>query len=218
MNAALVPVRSLAGAKKRLAMTLSGDDREQLALAMLEDMLEALTAAASLERVVVVSADADLLETARSHGADIMHESEPAGLNAAVRGAAGQLEAEGVERLLTIPGDVPLLDSAEIDRVFATDARQYPVVLVPSAAGTGTNGLLMSPPSIIAPHFEGLSLAAHRRACNEAGITPLILELGGFALDIDTSADLATLVARGGGRRSARLASIQQCSASENAA
>jgi 2-phospho-L-lactate guanylyltransferase (CobY/MobA/RfbA family) len=62
VNAALVPVRSISGAKNRLASRLDEAQREQLALAMLEDMLAALGACPTLDRVVVVSADAGLLE------------------------------------------------------------------------------------------------------------------------------------------------------------
>ena len=202
MHAALVPVRSLAGAKRRLATSLTEADRTELALAMLQDMVEALVACDSLERVVVLSADPLLLEHASSCGAETMREGAPKGLNAAVGVAAGKLSAGGVTRLLTIPGDVPLIASAEIDSLFATDPILYPVVLVPSASGTGTNGLLMSPPSVMAPRFEGASLAAHRSAAAAAGLGSLTLELPSFALDVDTPEDLAVLAATTTARRS----------------
>ncbi|RMF19889.1 MAG: hypothetical protein D6760_12580, partial [Deltaproteobacteria bacterium] len=105
-----------------------------------------------------------------------------------------------------IPGDVPLIEPGEVEELLATDPRQHPVVLVPSAAGTGTNALLASPPTIIRPCFEGHSLDAYRRACRAAGIESLVLPLAGFALDVDTIEDLECLARSGNGQRSARVA------------
>ncbi|HYC00230.1 MAG TPA: 2-phospho-L-lactate guanylyltransferase [Candidatus Limnocylindrales bacterium] len=198
MNAALVPVRSIAGGKQRLASCLDAARREALALAMLEDMLAALAAAESLDRIVVVSGDGVLLDHARRCGAEALEEGAARGLNGAVAMAARHLEAQGVRRLLTIPGDVPLIDPLEIDGMFATDPARYPVVAAPSSTATGTNALLTSPPTVIGFCFEGESLAAYRRACRQAQVEMLILCLDGFAIDVDTPADLLSLPAQGG--------------------
>ncbi len=205
MQAALIPVRTLSDAKRRLAAILSRRQREELAVAMLADMLDALLAARALAAVYVLSADHAVLECAARMGAEPLREEQPAGLNAAVIWAASILERSQVRRLLTVPGDVPLLATDEVDRLLATDPRQHPVVLVPSAAGTGTNALLTSPPSAIAPCFEGHSLSAHVAACTGRGIVPLIVPLASFALDIDTPEDLALLGRHTGPQRSARL-------------
>ncbi len=204
VNAALVPVRSISGSKNRLASCLQQSQRERLALAMLEDMLAALAAATTVERIAVVSADPGLLTHARGLGAEIIDESEARGLNAAVTMAAEKLEADGVDRLLTIPGDVPLLDPAEIDTMFTTDPERYPVVLAPSASVTGTNGLLTSPPTVIDFRFEGRSLEAHRRASHARGVQMKVMPLASFAVDVDTPADLAALDFTSG-RRTCRL-------------
>lgn len=200
MNAALIPVRSIAGAKQRLAGCLEAARREQLALAMLEDMLAALAASTKLDRVVVVSSDADLLRHARRCGAETLEEGPARGLNAAVSFAAAELERQGVTRLLTIPGDVPLLDPFEIDALFEVEAARYPVVAVPSSSVTGTNGLVTSPPTVIDFRFEGESLDAFRGECRARGVEMLILVLEGFAVDVDTPGDLAALPRRHGYR------------------
>lgn len=199
VNAALVPVRSIAGAKKRLASCLDADRRQALALAMLEDMLSAL-GVSRVDRIVVVSSDVALLEHARRCGAETIEEGQPRGLNAAVSMAAARLQAEGVRRLLTIPGDVPLLDPDEIDAIFETNAERYPVVLMPSASVTGTNGLLTSPPTVIDFCFEGESLDAYRRQCRSKSVELFLFCLDSFAIDIDTPADLAALPRKPGYR------------------
>ncbi|MFN2427801.1 MAG: 2-phospho-L-lactate guanylyltransferase [Candidatus Binatia bacterium] len=200
MNAALIPVRSIVGAKKRLAGCLDDARREELALAMLEDMLAALSAATRLDRIVVVSSDAALLRHARRCGAEVLDEGPARGLNGAVAFAATELEKQGVRRLLVIPGDVPLLDPFEIDALFEVDAERYPVIAVPSASATGTNALVTSPPTVIEFRFEGESLAAFRGECRARGVEILFLALEGFAVDIDTPADLASLPNRDGYR------------------
>jgi 2-phospho-L-lactate guanylyltransferase len=220
MNAALLPIRSIAGAKNRLARNLDGGQRERLTLAMLADMVAALRRARALDRVFVVSADAILLAHARKLGAGVLDESALApvgvaptngadavsGLNRAVAGAARALADIGVERLLAIPGDVPLVGGDEVDALFATDRRCHPVVLVASGSLTGTNGLLLSPPTVLAPCFEGASLEAHRRSARAAGIEPLTVALGGFALDVDTIDDLVALAAHAATHASGQVA------------
>jgi len=229
MNAVLIPVRSMTGAKNRLAADFDEDARTRLTLAMLADMVTAARSARTVDAVYVVSADAALLERARRMGARTLaetpHASTPdprqptireveraddgtevrGGLNRAVFRAARALAARGVARLLTIPGDVPLITPGEIDDVFAATASAR-VVIVPSASGSGTNGLLTAPPGVIAPHFEGESFAAHVRACQAAALVHAVRPTPGFALDIDTLDDLRVLARSRADRESARVA------------
>jgi 2-phospho-L-lactate guanylyltransferase len=207
MNAALLPIRALASAKGRLGAALSGDARERLTLAMLADMVDALDASRAVARTFVVSADAAVLEAAANLGAEPLPESscQAGGLNGAVRDAAGQLVAAGVTRLLMIPGDVPLIEPREIDALFALDADRHPVIAVASRSGTGTNGLLLSPPDVITPRFEGASLEAHRMACRERGLTLKEAPQPSFALDVDTPEDITLLAMHGAHRRAGRV-------------
>lgn len=195
MNAVLVPVRSLSGSKSRLASRLDDEQRRELAAAMLDDLLDAVGAAAAPQTVAVVSSDRALLDDAKARGAEAIHEGPARGLNRAVAMAAERLEAAGVTRLLTVPGDVPGLDAREVDAAFDTDADRYPVVAIPSATGTGTNGLLTGPPSVVGFHFEGASLSAYARAAEQAGLAMLTLPLDSFAVDVDTPRDLSALAA-----------------------
>jgi 2-phospho-L-lactate guanylyltransferase len=234
MHAALLPVKSLTNAKARLGAALSAAERESLTRAMLADMIEALAATPCLDRTYVLSSDAAVLRAAADLGAAPLRETEtddeptasnPApgaperrqiaigGLNRAVAAAAERLAAAGVARLLTIPGDVPLIEPDEVAAAFQVDASAYPVVLVPSAGGAGTNGLLLSPPTVIVPRFEGDSLSAHMDACRERGVAFRVLVLPSFALDVDTPEDLAELARRGGGRRSGRVVAAKRSAA-----
>lgn len=198
VNAAVIPVRSTTGAKQRLGQRLDPARREALALAMLDDMLAALVGSRALDLPAVVSSDPVLLERARSRDVLALDERQlqgrALGLNGAVAWAAEQLEQRGATRLLAIPGDVPLLRSREIDELLELDSPRRSVMLVRSGSPGGTNGLLLSPPTVMQPRFEGESLAAHENACQQAGLPCTVLTLSSFALDLDRPEDLETLL------------------------
>jgi 2-phospho-L-lactate/phosphoenolpyruvate guanylyltransferase len=67
---------------------------------------------------------------------------------------------------------------------------------VPDRHGTGTNGLLLSPPDAIAPSFGADSCERHRALALDAGVEVRIARPASLLLDIDTGADLAELRAR----------------------
>ncbi len=101
------------------------------------------------------------------------------------------LEA-GFERVLCIPGDCPALDPAELDALLA-GTRGRGVVIVPDRHGTGTNGLLLTPPDAIAPSFGPDSCERHRALARDAGASCRVERVTSLLLDIDTGADLAVL-------------------------
>ncbi|GAG38221.1 unnamed protein product, partial [marine sediment metagenome] len=70
MIAAIVPVKALPSSKSRLRRDFDTLFVEQLATAMLRDVLGALVRVSALGRVVVVTPDADVAEVARSAGAE----------------------------------------------------------------------------------------------------------------------------------------------------
>lgn len=67
------------------------------------------------------------------------------------------------------------------------------VVIVPDRHGTGTNGLLLTPPGAIAPSFGPDSCERHIGLAREAGATCRVERVPSLLLDIDTGADLAAL-------------------------
>ncbi len=186
---AVVPVKDLERAKRRLAGTLDPAARRGLSLAMLADVLDALDATAGLDGAAVVSRDADVMELARRRGLRVIPETG-AGLNAAVAQAANVLSAEGCARLLVMPADLPLAGPEEIAQVLAALPEAPGLTLVPDRHGVGTNGFLCSPPDAVAPCFGADSFARHLEAARDAGIPATVLRLPGLALDIDTPEDL----------------------------
>jgi 2-phospho-L-lactate guanylyltransferase len=101
--------------------------------------------------------------------------------------------ASGFERVLLVPGDTPLLAPAEIDSLLANAPEA--VVIVPDRHGTGTNGLLLHPPTAIAPSFGPDSMARHVAAAEAAGATHRVERVQSLMFDVDTSDDLAVVAA-----------------------
>lgn len=201
---AVVPVKDMAEAKARLAPALSSVERRELFRAMLEDVLRALSRARGLTGVALVTRDGEARELARRFDFRVVGEAENRGHRAAVAAAAEQLAAEEVEGIIQVPGDVPLVTAAEIERVLAVHAPAPAVTLVPSDDGQGSNCLAVSPPDAIPFLFGDVSFGPHQQAARQRGIVPAILRLPGLGLDIDTAEDLARLIARPGTTRAQR--------------
>jgi 2-phospho-L-lactate guanylyltransferase len=67
------------------------------------------------------------------------------------------------------------------------------VVIVPDRHGSGTNGLLIAPPSAVAPSFGPGSCERHRELARDAGASCRLERPASLLLDIDTGEDLAVL-------------------------
>jgi 2-phospho-L-lactate/phosphoenolpyruvate guanylyltransferase len=195
-TAAILPVKHFAQAKRRLGESIAGSLRDDLARAMVGDVLVALSETASIERTIVVTREDSVAATAREIGALAIEDTAEASQSAAVALGVTRALADGFERVLCIPGDCPALDPAELDLLLDTFDRAFDeasVVIVPDRHGTGTNGLLLAPPDAIAPSFGPGSCERHEALANEAGADWRIERPASLLLDIDTGADLKVL-------------------------
>lgn len=214
-TAAILPVKRFALAKSRLGASVADGLRGQLARAMVADVLSALAQAATVDRTYVVTCEPSLTQIAREHGALLVPDNDELGQSAAVTLGVRRALADGVQRVLCIPGDCPALDPGELDALLAgaragtddegdaddaggtdgaEDADGSPqVVIVPDRHGSGTNGLLLCPPDAIAPSFGPDSFERHRRLALAAGVRARVQCPPSLLLDIDTGADLAAL-------------------------
>jgi 2-phospho-L-lactate/phosphoenolpyruvate guanylyltransferase len=192
---AIVPIKSLESAKRRLADVLTADERRALMLAMARDVLTALARCQRLAGVLIVSRTAEADALAQTFGTERFTESPDADLSAALTQAAeylrDHLHAGGV---MIIPADVPLIDPAEVDEILAGHRS---ITLMPDDEHLGTNGLICSPPDRIRFRFDGRSFKPHVEAAFAAGVTPRIIPSARFALDVDTPDDLRALLERG---------------------
>lgn len=189
---AVLPVKRFGAAKQRLAAGIDDERRAAVVAAMLEDVLEAIGDARSIERTIVVSSEPTAMELAARAGAEVLPDPDEGGHSgAAVAGIARALEL-GAACVILLPGDCPLLDPRELERVLTGMPERY-VAVVPDRHGTGTNALALAPPGAIRPAFGEGSCARHVAAAREAGVPFAVEDLASLALDLDTPADVVAL-------------------------
>jgi len=198
---AIVPVKDLANAKGRLASRLGHDERRRLAIAMLEDVLGALARVAALRGIMVVTRDRELCDIATHLGAEVLdeaklEESSMNGYTAAVTLAATEIDRRGASAMLVVPGDVPLVEPADIRDLLASLGPPPSVVFVPSHDERGTNAVLLSPPTAFELRFGEPSFVPHVERARARGLDTRALRLSRLALDLDTPADLDAFMKR----------------------
>lgn len=205
---AVLPVKRFGAAKRRLAAGVDDARREALVAAMLGDVLEAIGEARAIERTIVVSDEPRAEEIAAAAGAEALPDTPNAGHSEATLAGLARAEKLGARCVVLLPGDCPLLEPRELDRLLTGVPERY-VAIAPDRHGTGTNALLLAPPGAIRPAFGEGSCARHVAAAREAGIPFAVEELPSLALDLDTPADLVALTReleahRGRGERTAK--------------
>lgn len=197
-TAVVVPVKPSGVALRRLAGMLDARTRRELQAAMLADVLGACAAASGLVEVLVVTADREAGARAATQGARIIPDHDPPrGMNAAVAIGLAEAARAGAEAALVLTADLPLASAGEIEAALAAAGPPGSVLLVPSRDGTGTNAMLLRPPTAMRPALGPDSRARHLARARQAGLVALTRELPGLALDIDTPDDLLALMASG---------------------
>jgi 2-phospho-L-lactate/phosphoenolpyruvate guanylyltransferase len=177
MLAAVVPMKSMDLAKRRLSGVLDDAGRRALARQMLEHVLSTLHEA-GLAQVQVASADEDTGDH----------------LNADVTAAARRVQEAGTNELLLIMADLPYLAASDIAAMI--DAGRASDVVIAEAKDGGTNALLLRPPTVLQFAFATARPSAqfHADHARNVGIEPAMVRRPGLARDIDTPDDLAALV------------------------
>jgi len=206
---AILPIKGFEHAKQRLGEALSPGPRRALAEAMYADVLTSLRRCRGLAGIAVITSDHTAQRIAGGHGATVLEDPTPAaGRNAAAPDgptpAAGHNAAAlagirmalqgGIARVLLIPGDCPLLDPRELEELLAgRPEHEHFAAIIPDRHGTGTNGLMLSPPDAIEPAFGPDSCKRHEERARAAEVPHAIVPVPTLALDVDTPDDLAAL-------------------------
>ncbi len=189
---AILPVKRFGAAKRRLAAGIEGERREALVAAMLEDVMEAIGEARAIERTIMISSEPRAVQIAAVTGAELVPDPDVGDHPGAALAGILRAEAHGATCVVLLPGDCPLLDPRELDRLLTGVPERY-VTIVPDRHGAGTNALVLAPPGAIRPAFGEGSCARHLAAARQAGIPYGVERLASLALDLDTPADLVAL-------------------------
>ena len=188
---AVLPVKRFADAKQRLSTGLAPGTRRALAEAMLTDVLVALRRTEGLDEVVVVTAEPVAEALALGYGARVVSDTREAGQSPAAQ--LGLDAVEGGGRRAARPRRLPGTRSRPAHRTAAVGRAGALVVLVPDRHGTGTNGLVLHPPTAIEPSFGPGSRERHTALRRGGGASLRVEEMPSLVLDVDTPDDLAAM-------------------------
>jgi 2-phospho-L-lactate guanylyltransferase len=197
MIEAIVPLKSLALAKARLASQLDDTDRQALVSAMAQDVVAQLVRHPNIDVVSVVLGDGWDVSLFDGDSLRALWEREWHGrdLNSALVGA---IERSTAERLLLVHGDLPWLGAADLDEVLQA-GESVDVVLCPDRLQEGTNLVSFARVCGFSPQFGTASRSRHIEAAHALGLTCAELQLPGTSSDVDTEEDMATLAAESSG-------------------
>ena len=136
---AILPVKSFAAAKQRLADGVEAGTRALLAEAMFTDVLGSLLRVGGLDSLLVVSADPVASALARDAGVPVLHDSEQAGQSsAALLGIRHAWPADSA------PCSCPVTHRCSTRWRWPALDSSSAVTIVPDRHGTGTNALLLA--------------------------------------------------------------------------
>ena len=187
LTAVVIPIKAFEQAKDRLSSVLSAEQRILLARATALGVLESVRGAS----VFVVCDNPEVSQWATSHGATVVHQSQP-GLNAAVQ--EGISAAHQFERVMIVHSDLPL--PSRLRELLGSGVASNTVTIVPDRHRDGTNVLIIPSGVGFTCHYGAKSFEALTAEATKLGLPLQIVEDDELALDIDTPDDLNALPTR----------------------
>jgi 2-phospho-L-lactate guanylyltransferase len=172
---------------------------------MLHDVLAVLHSWKNCPKVGIVTSDPFATKLADQYQFELIPDPDNPGETGAIEMATQACVDRGEESTLVIPADIPLIEVWELEEIFK-HAPTEGSVLVPAGDGRGTNAALRRPANLFPLRFGNDSFRPHRAAAEATGKPCVILNLPGFAVDVDNPPDLRQLLMLPGDTRAQRLA------------
>jgi 2-phospho-L-lactate guanylyltransferase len=191
---AIIPVNQLERAKTRLSEVFTPQERAELLLCMLEDVLDALEGVVT---PVVVSPSNLKKHIRRDY--ELILEEEKRGLAEAVRRGNAYAMAQGAEATLFVPADVPLVKKHHVEEVLNL-GKKHPLVISPARKG-GVGIIYRRPPDVIPEVFTQSSFTDIQRVAAKLRVPVEVYDSFYLALDIDTVEDIREFMHHGEGTR-----------------
>lgn len=198
---ALIPLKPPTEAKARLAGLLSPDERADLSrvtfLTVADALLGAGMAVAVLTPNAVAAADLTV-------GECTVIEEQPSirGLNAQLQVALNGATFAEADSVLILHADLPLATPNAVRLLVGAARKDIGRVTMVKSADGGTNAMILPLPRPFALHYGSGSFALHEVAARAAGLGVYVHRSPRLALDLDTAADVRTLLASSRGRNS----------------
>jgi 2-phospho-L-lactate guanylyltransferase len=183
----VIPLRSFAHAKVRLASVLNDDARAALARMMADRVVDA----AGTRPIVVVTSAADVI--AWCAGRSIATIDDPGTLDAAADAGRTWAREEGLARVVIAHADLPF--ASTFDDV-ANDGGRSIAVVVPDHRNDGTPVLAVPADAPFTFSYGPGSAARHVAEAERRGLEVRVVHDEALAFDVDIEADLRTLESR----------------------
>ena len=180
----VVPLRSFARGKARLADALDDDTRR----AFTRTMADRVVAAAGGRPTVIVSSAADVVDWARASG--LAQIDDPGTLDGAARAGRDWVRARNLARVVVMHADLPL--ASTLDGI-ADDAGAPIAVLVPDHHDDGNPVLAIPSAADFAFAYGPGSCARHVAEAERCGLRVRLVRDRALGFDVDDAADLAAL-------------------------
>jgi len=180
----VIPIRSFALGKARLAAQLDGAERAALGQRLAEHVVRA----ASAFDTVIVSSDTDVRTWAVR--LDVAAIDDPGSLDSAADDGRAWLRIRGCRRVVIAHADLPLA------RTFVDvthDASQPVVVIVPCHRDDGTPVLSLPADSDFAFAYGAGSFRRHAAEARRVGLAVRVVRDPSLAFDVDVPDDLDAL-------------------------
>lgn len=193
---ALIPVKSFSKAKQRLSAVLDETSRSRLAEAMLRDVVAAIRGRQEIREAALCTADPVVAAVAPELNLAVLADAPAGNLNASVAAAASVLARRGVDALMVVHGDLPLLTADELGTFIAAHRAggSRAVTVAPDRRRGGSNLLAWDPRREFAPAYGPGSFRRHLETAVALGLSPIVCELPGAGFDIDETSDYARLI------------------------
>ncbi len=189
MVVAVVPLKNLKLAKSRLSNILAEGERQELVLAMFDDVLVSLRESPFIDKIFLVAdkyfnpiADVQMITEIKNRGYD-----------EAIIEALKDSRVNQAQAMLILPADLPLLSTDELDTLIR-DQEDGSIRIAGARDQDGTNALVMKPPSLLATSFGVGSFERHKKFAKALSVKIEEVNLPGLSFDVDTEKDLIDFV------------------------
>ena len=183
---AVIPFRK-SNAKSRLSSLLSEKEREELAMAMLNDVAGTLVRSGCFDVI-------DILSTSMIEVEGVNIVLTEMGLNEALNEYLGKMSSHNInEPVLIIMADIPLVSTKNILDIVSSNAD---IVIAPGRMG-GTNAIFIRDPKSFHVDYYGASFLKHLKIASD--LHTEVFDSFNISTDIDEVPDLIEVLLHGKG-------------------
>jgi 2-phospho-L-lactate guanylyltransferase len=191
----VIPVKDLNSSKSRMAHALPAYARPALMSALLADLFVTLKNCIHVTGVAIISRCPKAGALAQDLGLEVLSLDKDRCLNSGVCAAVTELTSRAITDMMILHGDLPLVESADIDDLIAAHRQSgHAVTLVPDNHNNGTNAMLLTLPTAMQFHYGQHSYQQHRMHCLDNTIRVQTVINQHIGCDIDVWPDFQPLL------------------------